>query len=143
MDSKAPSSKSRWSAAAAMFGAACNLLSQILSIYRAYYLPPHRIIWDHSAIIVECISLSPLMVLFIFRRSMPIAVIYALVLFSILIGRVNQLTEFYNRDPLSLNYKIDSPGFVQLIFGGISIAIVLAWALAVLLSYPRSERSAS
>ena len=40
--------------------------------------------------------------------------------------RVNQLTEFYNRDPLSLNYKIDSPGFVQLIFGGISIAIVLA-----------------
>jgi hypothetical protein len=127
-DSKAQSKISRWSVAAAVFGAACNLLCWLLSHYQSYCLAHYRFVWSYSSIIAECILLAPLLALFILCRFAPVVFLYALALFSLLIGRVYQLIQYYNFGEVALVHKIDSPGLLLLLLGGISMAIVLIWA---------------
>jgi hypothetical protein len=127
-DSKPRSVISRWSVAAAAFGAACNLLCLILTIYQSDYVPLQRINWSPGATIVDCILLAPLLVLFIFRHFAPVVFLYGLALFSILMERVYQLIQYHNLGEVALPHKIDAPGLFLLLLGGISIAIVLVWA---------------
>jgi hypothetical protein len=119
---------SRWSVAAAVFGAACNLACSALLDYQHYFLLHERFIWSYSSIIVEGISLAPLPALYVFRRYALLVFPYALALFSILMERVHLLMQYHRLGPLALASKYDSPGVLQILLGGISIAIVLLWA---------------
>jgi hypothetical protein len=146
-DSKTQSTIPRWSVAAAIFGAVCNVLCLIFEIYQSYCLAHIRLVWISSFLIVECISLSPLLVLFIFRRFAPVVFLYAFALFSILMGRVYHLVQYHKFGAVALAYKIDSPTLLLIFLGGISIAIVLVWAairwVAFIRDAPKSDGSAS
>jgi hypothetical protein len=127
-DSNSQSTISRWSVAAAVFGAVSNLLLWILSNYQSYYLAHYQYIWSYSSNIGECISLAPLLVLFIFRNLAPVIFLYALALFSLLIGRVYDLIQYHKFGAVALAYKIDSANLLLPLLGGVSLAVVLAWA---------------
>jgi hypothetical protein len=80
--------------AVAMFAGMCNLLSWVFENYQLSYLERHQFIWSYLSIVGEGISLAPLFVLIIFRRSLPIVLIYASMLFLILIWTANYLRHF-------------------------------------------------
>jgi hypothetical protein len=122
----AQSTISRWSIAIAMFGGVCNLLSWILENYRDYYLE-HYLLYPltFSLIFVEGVSSVPLLVLFIFRRSIVIVSIYACVLFLIFIWNADYFTHYiFHAHPR----KIDEPGLLLLLLGAISAGVVVVWA---------------
>jgi hypothetical protein len=123
--------------AAAMFGALCNLLSWVIMNYQHFILEHERPFWSFTGVIVECLSLAPLLVLFIFRRYAAVIFPYGLVLVWILMGRVN------NTPPV----KIDGPGVLLLLLGGLSMAIFLIWTIVRWVNFvggvPKSGRSAS
>lgn len=128
MDREVQSSLSRWSVAAAAFGALCNLLCWALSNYQDFFLLHERLVWSYSFVVAEGLSLAPLLVLFVFRRHALLVFPYLLALLLILMGRVDYLLQYRNFGPLALASKIDSPGFFQILLGGISIAVFLVWA---------------
>jgi hypothetical protein len=138
-DSKAQSTISRWSIAAAVFGAVCNLLCWVLTNYQSFFLEHNRLIWSYSFIIVECLMLAPMLVLFILRRLASVACLCALALFLILTARVHQLIQYHRLGEVALVQKIDSPGLLLTLLGGISIVVVLVWAAI----RPKSDRPAS
>jgi hypothetical protein len=142
-NSETKSTISQWSVAAAIFGAACNVLCLIFEIFQSYYLARIPLVWIYSFIAVECISLAPLLVLFIWRRLAPVVLLYTLALFSILMGRVYHLVQYYKFGAVALAYKIDSPGLLLTFLGGISIIVVLVWAairwVAFIRNAPKSD----
>ena len=143
--SKAPSMISRWSIAAAVFGAVCNLLCWGLSNYQHFHLQHERLIWSPSFIIVECLLLAPLLALFLLRRFAPVVFPYAIALLAILKMQIEQVVKFHNLGTFAM--KFDSPGLLLMLLGGFSIAVVLVWAatrwVIFILDAPKSDRPAS
>jgi hypothetical protein len=114
-------------------------LSTFLLATRAAYLEP-------LVIIVECLSLAPLLALFILRRFAPVVFLYAFALFLILIEQIDQPIQYRKFGAVALVQKFDSP-LVSLIFLGIiSIAVVLVWAairwVVFIRDAPKSDKSA-
>jgi hypothetical protein len=131
-DKKAQSTVSRWSVAAAIFGAVCNVLCWCLSNYKFFSLADEwSFIWNYWFVLVECIFLAPmlvliilLLVLIILRRCAPVMFFYAFALFSILKARVDQVIQFSNGEVAQVD-KYDSPTLLLILLGGVSIAVVL------------------
>jgi hypothetical protein len=127
-DRKAQSTISRWSIAAAVFGAVCNVLCLVLNDYQSYYLERIQPVWDDWLNFPEAISLAPLLVLLILRHFTPVVLLYTFMLFSILSWRIHHLVQYYFFGGSAGFYKIDMPGLLLFFLGGISIAVVLVWA---------------
>ena len=124
-DKKAQSTVSRWSVAAAIFGAVCNVLCWCLSNYKFFSLADEwSFIWNYWFVLVECIFLAPMLVLIILRRCAPVMFFYAFALFSILKARVDQVIQFSNGEVAQVD-KYDSPSLLLILLGGVSIAVVL------------------
>jgi len=112
-----PQSKlSSWSIAAAVFGGACNLLFWIVEWIQDNGSE------DRAPILLIVVTLAPSLVLFAFRYFLPVVLVYASVLFWILIWRVEYPHQYY------VGQKMDGPGVVLLFFGAISAAIFVVWA---------------
>jgi hypothetical protein len=126
---------SRYSIAAAVFGALCNLLSWAILNYQGYL--EYGWTWSVWAVVVECVCLAPMLVLFIFRQYAIVVFPYAIMLLLNLIARVNY-------DPKRF-VKIDAPGVFLMLLGGLSVTIFFVWAMIRWVIFirgaPRSGRS--
>ena len=121
----------RWSIAAGIFGGVRNLSCVILSYYQEYCSQHIQPDWDclqciepdwAKLILPTAISLAPSLVLFALHDLWPVVLIYASMLFSILVWRVEYPHEYY-----ALR-KFDEPGVLLVFLGMISMAVALAWA---------------
>jgi hypothetical protein len=138
MDRKAQSTISRWSIALVTIAAASNVLSVIFENYQFYYLRGDLVLVNFLVVFIECISLMPLVVWFIFRQVTPTMLIYAFILFGILAWRSYYLVQYYSFGARSLAYKIDMPGLLLAFLGAVSVVVILARGaihLTILLSH--------
>jgi hypothetical protein len=72
-----------------------------------------------------CFDLTPLIVVIIFRRIAPITVLYALVLFIVLIGRSYYLVRLNQVGLSGLVRPFDVPGILLIMLSAISVAVIL------------------
>src|SRR5580692_4024814 len=103
MNTRPQSMLSRWSVATAVFGGACNLLFVILTLYHDDSLKHIRPNDWGVLILSVAITLAPSLVLLVFRRYLPVTVIYASVLFSMLVWRIEYPHQYY------VGRKFDDP----------------------------------
>jgi hypothetical protein len=123
MNTMLQSKLSRWSFAAAMFGASSNLLFLIVHFYQDDS-------WQHirpddwrNFILVTAITLAPSLVLFAFRHYFAVSFIYASVLFLILVWRIEYPPQYY------VGRKYDDPGVTLVFLGLISAAVFSVWTV--------------
>jgi hypothetical protein len=122
VNTKSPSRLSRWSAAAAGFGASCNLLILILTFYQdggVQHIRPGE--W-RMIILFTANMLAPSLVLLAFRHSFAVTLIYAAMLLWILVWRIEYPHQYY------AGRKYDDPGVTLVFLGLISAAVFSAWA---------------
>jgi type VI protein secretion system component VasK len=89
-----------------------------------------------SSLIVEITSLAPLLVLFFLRHLAAVTFTYALILFLLLSWHVDHLVRYGVHF-----FKFDPHAVLLLLFGGISIAIILLWATMRLWSLSDTHKS--
>ena len=117
-----PKSKlSRWSVAAAVFGASCNLLFLILTLYEAKSLQHIRPNEWGGLIPVTAITLAPSLVLLAFRHYFAVTFIYASMLSWIFVWRIEYPYQYY------VGQKYDNPGVTLAFLGVISAEVFLVW----------------
>lgn len=136
---KVQSKISRWLIALAIFGGLCNLACWVLTAHEHFYVRHEAADWSFNFIFVGAVSLAPLLVLIVLRHRLPIVGIYTPVLFLILVWRASL--------PSSIGRKFDEPALALLLFGLISMAVLLVWATICLVAFVlrrlNSHRSAS
>ncbi len=123
-DTRLQSKLFRWSVAAAVFGASCNLLFLILELHQDDSFSWQRIRpndWGNLFLLVA-IQLAPSLVLFAFRHYFAVVLIYATMLFSILVWRIEYPHQYY------VGQKYDNPGVVLIFIGLISAGVFSVWA---------------
>jgi hypothetical protein len=123
MNARPQSKLSRWSFAAAVFGASSNLLFLIVTFYQddsLQHIQPND--W-RNIILVTAITLAPSLVLFAFRHYFKIALIYAFMLCLILVWRIEYPHQYY------VGRKYDDPGVTLLLLGLNSAAVFSVWAV--------------
>ena len=116
-----PSKLSRWSNAAAVFGASCNLLFLILDCYQDDGLQQMRSNDWGNLILLTVIMLAPSFALFAFRYYFAVAFIYASLLFWILVWRIEYPHQYY------VDQKYDNPGAALIFLGLISTIAFSGW----------------
>jgi hypothetical protein len=106
-----------------VFGASCNLLFLILTLYHDDSVSWQRMrLYDWGYLLfATCIVLAPSLVLFAFRHSFAVVVIYASILFSMLVWRIEY--------PHYLARKYDDPAVALVFFGMISAGILSLWVV--------------
>ena len=117
MNTRPQSKLSRWSFAAAVFGASSNLLLLIVTFYQVdslQHIQPND--W-RNIVLLTAISLAPSLVLFAFRHHFAVAFIYASMLFLILVWRIEHPHQYY------VGRKYDDPGVTLVFLGLISAAV--------------------
>lgn len=112
----------RFSLVAAVFGASCNLLFLILDFYKDDSLQHMRPNDWGELILPTAIALAPSLVLLAFRNYLGFVLIYASILFSILVWRIEYPHQYY------VGQKYDNLGAFLIFFGLISAAVVSVWA---------------
>jgi hypothetical protein len=153
---EARSNIERWSILAAIFAAAFNILSWLVLNYQIYAVDlcfqhraivmnyPYRApVTDYSHIFFQFVFLTPVFVVGIFYRYLPLTLTYDFVLFTILVGRIYYLVQFY-RIGLGAVSKFDPPQLLWTILGAVSAAVVVFWMmirLAIFLNDTRKNQN--
>ena len=96
MSDNEQSTISRCSIVVAALTAVCNLLCLVLLNYESFFLRNERFFLSNGLIVVEGLSLAPLLALFVFRRYALLTLPFAFVLFSMLMGHVHRLVQYRN-----------------------------------------------
>jgi hypothetical protein len=121
----------RWSNSAALFAGACDLLSVLIIDYHNFIQmrPQYRgsIFAYYPEIVSQLFLLTPLIVVIVYRRVTPITFTYALMLSSILAGRIYYLARFFIEG--ALVPKMDLPGLSLIFLGVASLGPVSIGAL--------------
>jgi hypothetical protein len=113
----------RFSLVVAVFGASCNMLCLILTLYQDDSFSWQDIRHPRDVLIFFlAFTLAPSLVLLAFRYYFGVVLIYASMLFCILISRIEYPHQYY------VGQKYDSPGVFLVFFGLISAAVVAVWA---------------
>jgi hypothetical protein len=112
----------RFGLVAAVFGASCNLLFLILEFYEEDILQHMRPNDWSNLLLFTAITLAPSLVLFAFRHYFGVVLIYASMLFWILVWRIEYPHQYY------VGQKYDNPGVTLVFLGLISAAVVSVWA---------------
>jgi hypothetical protein len=132
---------SRWSVVVAVFAAVCNLLCLALLNYESFFLRQERFFLSNGLIVIEGLSLAPLLALFVFRRYELLVSLHALALFSILMGHVDRLVQYRNFGEVALVSKIDSLAVLSMLLGAVSVTVVVVWGairwVAFILNAPK------
>ena len=116
----------RRSIAAAIFACLCNILSVLLIDFLTAPARGDPLDWDFLTIIDHGLWLAPIPVVVIFRRFPIVTVIYALVLFVILLGRL------YDFTTLSALTKMTRADLLADVMGGFSLVVLLLWVANLL-----------
>jgi hypothetical protein len=125
-----PQSKlSRWSVAAAVFGASCNLLFLILDFYKDDSLQHMRPNDWGRLILPTAIMLVPSLVLLAFRYYFAVVFIYASMLFWILVWRIEYPHQYY------VGQKYDNLGVTLVFLGLISAVVLSVWATILFVGF--------
>lgn len=119
---RSQSKLSRWSVAAAVFGASCNLLFLIFEFYEEDILQHMRPNDWGNLLLLTAVTLAPSLVLFAFRHYFAVIFIYASMLFSILVWRIEYPHQYY------VGQKYDNPGVTLIFLGLISAVVFAVWA---------------
>lgn len=112
----------RFSLVVAVFGASCNMLCLILTLHQDDSFSWQNIRYPRDFLFFLAITLAPSLVLLAFRYHLGVVLIYASMLFSILVCRIEYPHQYYT------GQKYDSPGVFLVFFGLISAAVVSVWA---------------
>lgn len=150
MDETLPATQSnieRWSIVVAIFAAIFNILSSAVLNYQMHVedlciqhravvmnYPYRAPVTNYPEIISQLVALTPVLAVAIFRRYLPFTLTYALILFTILAGRIYYLIQFY-RLGIDAIRKFDPPQLLWTIAAVISFAIVAIWVLTRLASF--------
>jgi hypothetical protein len=142
--------RERWSVAAAIAGGACNLLCLVLLNYQIYvvdlFVQQRALAMNYSyradvphypELMIQGMYLAPLLIVIIFRRIPAVTHSYALILFSVSVGRVYYLAQFYRFGP-SATSKFDWADLVLTVLGIVSLAILTIWIAIHLASLARN-----
>jgi hypothetical protein len=105
-----------------MFGASCNVLFLIFDFYKDDSLQHMRPNDWGKLILPIAITLVPSLVLLAFRRYFAVVLIYASMLFWILVWRVEYPHQYY------VGQKYDNPGVTLVFLGVISAVVLSVWA---------------
>jgi hypothetical protein len=116
-----------WVAWAALFAGACCLSSWTIVNYQngtfQYIIENDYIPINYAGVVSQGIFLAPLLALLVFRNVASLVLIYALILFPILMGRIFYLVEVSVRPQ-----KGDWSSVSMVLMGLFSLIIVLALA---------------
>jgi hypothetical protein len=109
--------------AAAIFGGLCNLSCVGLTLYQDYCR--HYQLESVGLIL----SLVPLLVLFALRRVLPVVLIYASMLFWILVQQILDLQHGCLGVVVPYQKYSNEPAAILGFFGGFSIYVFLGWGV--------------
>lgn len=115
----------------AFVAGACNVLSWIFLECQTYFeMGDASVLYmAYLAAFDGCFFLTPLVVVIIFRHVVPLTILYAVVLFFIVVGRAYYLAQFHLIGSRGLVRPFDVPSMLWIALSVISALVIVVWVL--------------